>query len=136
MSSASASASAGANIELGASFLLTSKYRRIWRRSLIIRFFFISLKKPTSANGSYESPPILSSLPYTSLLPPPSRTSSAKSSVAIDIGSHAQEEEEEEDTEEQCIAGIVEEQEHGGVDRVCDVLNGQRQHSESEVSQN
>ncbi|XP_061361164.1 putative calcium-transporting ATPase 13, plasma membrane-type isoform X2 [Gastrolobium bilobum] len=84
----------GANIDLGASLLLTSKYTKIWRKSLYIGFL-ISLKKPTTSSGSHESP--LSSVPYTSLPPsePPARTSSAKSFVAIEIVSDAEEEKEE-----------------------------------------
>lgn len=128
-SSSAGGGDGGANIELGATLLLTttgnSKYTRIWRRSLYIRFL-ISVKKPTTSIDNHESPPsLLSSVPYTSL--PPARTSS---SVAIDI--------KEEETEEHIrrdIARIVKEKDLrslgllGGVDSVSAVLCRQHQHS-------
>lgn len=115
----------GANIELSANLLGATikkdKYIRIWRRSLYIRFL-ISVKKSTTS--------------YTSL--PPARTSSSKSSVAIDI-----EEDEQKEKEERIwsdIAQVVKDEDlkslHdlGGVDFVSTVLGSQRQHLEPKVS--
>ncbi|KAL2582412.1 hypothetical protein GLYMA_14G008100v4 [Glycine max] len=133
-SSSAGGGDGGANIELGATLLLTttgnSKYTRIWRRSLYIRFL-ISVKKPTTSIDNHESPPsLLSSVPYTSL--PPARTSS---SVAIDI--------KEEETEEHIrrdIARIVKEKDLrslgllGGVDSVSAVLCRQHQHSKGNTT--
>jgi hypothetical protein len=144
------SESESANIELGASLLLTttscdsSKYSKKWRKSLYIGFL-ISLKKPTTSSDPYEeSTSPFSSAPYTSL--PPARSSSAKSFVSIDIVSHVQEEDGEEEGDgvveqpvRDDIARIVKEKdlksllELGGVGRVCNVLQAQSQHS-NEVS--
>jgi hypothetical protein len=145
------SESESANIELGASLLLTttscdsSKYSKKWRKSLYIGFL-ISLKKPTTSSDPYEeSTSPFSSAPYTSL--PPARSSSAKSFVSIDIVSHVQEEDGEEEERDGVveqpvrddIARIVKEKdlksllELGGVGRVCNVLQAQSQHS-NEVS--
>jgi len=138
MSQESASSTGGdgvASIELGATFLgsttLTKgKYTRIWRKSLYIRWFLISVKKPASSGGSsHESPPpspdsALPSIPYTSLSF--ARTSSSKSYVAVDI--------------EECIssdaAGIVKDQDVDSlpglaeVDLVSGVLGGQRHYTQ------
>jgi len=132
----------GANIELGASLLITtttttttssSKYNKKWRKSLYIGFL-ISLKKPTTSTENYEeSPPPspISSVPYTSLPPsPPARTSSAKSSVGIDIPSHTQEGDIAEIVKKKDLKSLLE---LGGIGIVCDVLHGQSQHS-SKVS--
>jgi hypothetical protein len=140
------SESESANIELGASLLITttssdsSKYSKKWRKSLYIGFL-ISLKKPTTSSDPYEeSTSPFSSAPYTSL--PPARSSSAKSFVSIDIVSHVQEEDGEEEGDgvveqpvRDDIARIVKEKdlksllELGGVGRVCHVLQAQSQHS-------
>lgn len=122
----------GANIELGATLLLStsntsSKYLRMWRRTLYIRFLISVKKSTTSSRDDAE-------FSYTSL--PPARTSSSKSSVAIDI----EEEEEKKERIRIDIARIVKDkdlkslQELGGVDFVSTVLAGQRQHSEPKGS--
>lgn len=136
----------GANIELGASLLITttttttttssSKYNKKWRKSLYIGFL-ISLKKPTTSTENYqESPPPspISSVPYTSLPPtPPARTSSAKSSVGIDIPSHTQEVDIAEIVKKKDLKSLLE---LGGIGIVCDVLHGQSQHSSKKITRN
>ncbi|XP_068487642.1 calcium-transporting ATPase 12, plasma membrane-type-like isoform X1 [Phaseolus vulgaris] len=89
-STSSSGGDCGATIELGATLLGSTtkgKYTRIWRKSLYIRWFLISAKKPATSSGNHESPPspdsLLPSIPFPSFSP--ARTSSSRSYVAVDI---------------------------------------------------
>jgi len=89
-STSSSGGDCGATIELGATLLGSAtkgKYTRIWRKSLYIRWFLISVKKPATSSGNHESPPspdsLLPSIPFPSFSP--ARTSSSRSYVAVDI---------------------------------------------------
>ncbi|KAK7299859.1 hypothetical protein RJT34_10687 [Clitoria ternatea] len=126
--------SANANLEHALLCTGNSKYTKQWRKSLYMIGFLNSVRKPPTSTANYESLPQFIPLPTSE---PPARTSSAKSSVAIDICS--EDEEVKKDVEERIrsdIAGIVMERdlkslhELGGVELISSVLVDQRQTSQ------
>ncbi|XP_054817994.1 calcium-transporting ATPase 12, plasma membrane-type-like [Prosopis cineraria] len=118
------------NTELGASLIVTGKYGRLWRRSsLYIRIFISLTRTTTTTTTTHESEQSPHYTPLPTSPSPPTRTSSAKSSIEINIASDNEEDIAcVEQRIKNSIARIVKDKdlellrELGGVNRVRSVL--------------
>ncbi|KAJ7960267.1 Calcium-transporting ATPase [Quillaja saponaria] len=113
-SEASENGAESAGMTVGASLLITSKYGKLWRRSIYVGIF-ISIKKTTPVSKpqlTSVSPSPLTSIPNYPIPPPtstvvsegpPSRTSSNKSYCALEVGSDQSDQEENDDDDDGVV---------------------------------